>query len=203
MKIREFLNESGVERLWHHNREHDCAALTAFRKARDCNQGEKYTMAEKKARNKSLRAKLNAKGYGVTELIGIYPEAGEPTRERSYFVVDLKDSGQLFKDIKKFGEEFEQDSVLLIPKGAVEGEAQAYLFGTNKCDNAWPGYGKKDIFKFAKKKEKSPIYTSYVKGQPFMFEEVGSEVIGFGNGLGYLALVRASERPWEELIEEE
>ncbi len=36
-----YLQESSLSRLWKHNEEHDCGAMTAFRKAADCGEGEK------------------------------------------------------------------------------------------------------------------------------------------------------------------
>jgi len=202
MKIDTVLNESGLARLWNHNERYDCAAMTAFRKARDCNTGQLYTMAEKKARNKSLLAKLQTKGYGVTKLIGIYPEAGVKTKERSFFIVDLQERGTLLNDVKKWGEEFEQDSVLFVPKGAIKNETKAFLIGTNRCENNWLGYGRTSPFDLAKMGKESPIYTSYVKGRPFIFEEVSFENLLPGNGMGYWAMAKAAEKPWEDLIEE-
>jgi hypothetical protein len=129
------LNESSLSRVWRHNEEHDCAAMTAFRKARDCGKGEEYTKKENKARNKSLLSKLKSKGYSVTSLKGKYPEGGVEGKEESFFIVDINDRGDLLKDVKMLGEMFEQDSVLFIPKGAINNTADAYLIGTNNCEN--------------------------------------------------------------------
>ena len=48
--------------------------------------------------------------------------------EHTYFIVDSEDTGNLEKDLRSLGEEFDQDSILFIPKG---GE-KSTLFGTNK-----------------------------------------------------------------------
>jgi hypothetical protein len=199
MSVREYLTESSLSRLWKHNEEHDCGALTAFRKGEDCGEGRPYTKKENKQRNKSLRSKLVAKGYGVTELHGIYPEGGTTQKENSFFVVDLEDTGGLEKELAKLGELFDQDSILIIPKGAIKNEAQAFLFGTNKCPNNWLGYHKKEVFSKGKVGYESKIYTSYVKGRPFIFEEVGRNCIAPGSGMGVWALHVISEKNWQDI----
>jgi hypothetical protein len=204
-KIKEFqtyLQESSLSRLWSHNEEHDCGAMTAFRKAADCGEGVKYTKADNIKRNKSLLAKIKSKGYGATTLKGIYPEGGQTTKEISYFIVDLEDGGTLEKDLKKLGNEFEQDSILYIPKGAIQNTAKAYLIGTNSCKDNWLGLGKKEVFNKGKMAYSSPVYTSYVNGRPFIFEEVGEAINNPGNGYGWWSLHNAAKKNWTELTEE-
>ena len=201
MKFKDYINESSLSRLWKHNDEHDCAAMTAFRKARDCGEGERYTKAENRARNKSLLSKLKSMGYGVTSLKGVYPEGGNTEKEESFFIVDLQDKGSLLTDVKKLGTEFDQDSVLFIPKGAVQNKAKAFLIGTNHCPNNWLGYGKTEVFKKSKMGYESPIYTSYVNGRPFIFEEIGMEIKSPGSGMGVWAMEIAAKKDWKELIE--
>jgi len=193
-------NESSLSRVWKHNEEHDCAAFTAFRKAEDCGKGKEYTKDDNKARNKSLLAKLKSKGYGVTKLKGTYPEGGNVGKEDSFFIVDLSDGGNLLSDAKKLGEEFEQDSILFIPKGSIQNNATAFLVGTNRCDNNWLGFGKTEPFSKGKLGYESPIYTSKVNGRPFIFEEVGDEVLDPGNGSGWWSLNIIATKHWKELI---
>ena len=197
--FRTYLVESSLSRLWKHNEEHDCGAMTAFRKAADCGEGEKYSKSDNAKRNKSLLAKIKSKGYGATTLRGVYPEGGRVAKEISYFIVDLEDSGNLESDIKKWGEEFEQDSVLIIPKGAIQNTAKAYLFGTNKCKDNELGYHKKEIWNKGKMGYENPFYTSYVNGRPFMFEEVGDEHQHPGNGMGWWSLHAAAEKHWSKI----
>ena len=64
------LNESSLSRVYRHNLLHDCGALTAWRKAEKCGEGRPYTHKENAPRNRSLLAKLKARGYGVTPLRG-------------------------------------------------------------------------------------------------------------------------------------
>jgi len=197
--IKQKLNESSLSRIWKHNKEHDCGALTAFRKGPECGSGKEYTNKENAQRNKSLLAKLKMKGYGVTKLHGSYPEGGKTAKEISYFVVDLSDTGKLEKDLKSFGQEFEQDSILFVPKGAIQGDAKAELIGTNRCDNNWLGFGKKEVFNKGRMGYDSPIYTSKVNGRPFIFEEVGEEVLSPASGMGIWAMHLVAEKDWKEI----
>lgn len=191
--FKEFIDESSLSRIWKHNIEHDCGAMTAFRKYNNCGYNEdgtpcddeepiELTKQENNIRNKSLLSDLIKLGYGTTRLLGQYPEGGKSVKEVSYFIVDLEDKGTLEKDLKKLGEKYDQDSVLFIPKGAINNDASAYLIGTNKCCNSWPGYGKKDSFNKGKLGYNSPIYTSVVNGRPFIFESVSLNQTFFESG---------------------
>ena len=199
-QYKEFINESSLSRIWKHNKEHDAGALTAFRKGPECGGGgERYTKKQNAQRNKSLLAKLKTKGYGVTKLHGSYPEGGKTAKEISYFVVDLDDTGKLEKDLRKLGQEFEQDSILFIPKGSILGDAKAYLIGTNQCDNNWLGFGKKEIFNRGRMGYDSPIYTSKVNGRPFIFESVGETIESPQTGYGNWAMNLIAEKNWQDI----
>jgi hypothetical protein len=197
--FKQHINESSLSRIWKHNKEHDAGALTAFRKGPECGGGEEYTKKQNAQRNKSLLAKLKSKGYGVTKLHGSYPEGGKTAKEISYFVVDLDDTGKLEKDLRKFGQEFEQDSILFIPKGTIEGNSKAYLIGTNRCDNNWLGFGKKEVFNKGRIGYDSPIYTSKVNGRPFIFEEVGETIELPQTGFGHWFVHIIAEKNWQEI----
>jgi len=198
-EFKQYITESSLSRLWKHNEEHDCGAMTAFRKTADCGEGEKYSNADNAKRNRSLLAKIKSKGYGATTLKGKYPEGGTVGKEISYFIVDLEDSDNLEFDMKKFGEEFEQDSVLFIPKGAIQNTAKAYLIGTNHCKNSFLDYHKTDIFNKGKMGYDSPIYTSYVNGRPFIFEEISDTILNPGNGMGWWALNLIAKKHWKDV----
>jgi hypothetical protein len=200
MKLKKVMKESSLSRLWTHNEKHDCGVITAFRVAEDCGEGDKYTSSDNKKRNRSLMSKLKSKGYGLTRLKGTYPEGGRDTKEDSFFVVDLQENGNLLKDIKKLGAEFDQDSVLFVPKGAINGEGEkAFVLGTNNCPNAWPGMGTKKLFAGGKLGKSSKIYTSVVNGRPFIFETVLEEVYTPGNGMGWWALHLEAAQHWSEI----
>ena len=198
-KFQEYLQESSLSRLWSHNEKHDCGAMTAFRVAAECGGGEKYSKSDNAKRNKSLLAKIKSKGYGATTLKGRYPEGGKSVTEISYFIVDLEDGGNLENDMKKFGEDFEQDSVLFVPKGAIQNKSKAHLIGTNHCKNNWLGYHKTETFNKGKMGYDSPIYTSYVNGRPFIFEEVGDEILNPGNGMGWWSLHSVADKHWSKI----
>lgn len=180
-KFKDILEESSLSRIWSHNEKYDCGALTAFRYAKDCGKGDVLSKKENDDRNKKLSAILKTKGYGVTKLSGRYPEGGKAVKENSFFVVDFESKGNLENDLKKLGEEFEQDSILFIPKGAIQNKTNAYLIGTNNCTNSWLGYGNKRLFNKGKLGYSTEIYTSYINGRPFIFETVEEE-IRYGNG---------------------
>ena len=45
----------------------------------------------------------------------------------------------------------------------------------------------------------SPIYTSYVNGRPFIFEEVGDEILNPGNGMGWWSLHSVADKHWSKI----
>jgi len=172
------LNESGLARIYQQTLKHDSGTISAFRSARDCNNGEKYTRKEKMKLSRELNAKLLKLGYGVTQIQGVYienyktPDAIE-VKETSYIVVDLKDGGNLKKDLIKLGLEYEQDSITY----QSHKDNIYYLIGTSKCENSYPGAGKvgvevklgKTIF------GKDGEFHSQINGRPFIFSEDFSE----------------------------
>ena len=103
------------------------------------------------------------------------------------------------KEILKLGKGFEQDSILYIPKGAIKGESKAYLIGTNSCKNNWLGIGKKEVFNKGRMGYDSPIYTSRVNGRPFLFEEIGEEVLSPASGMGIWAMHLVAEKQWKDI----
>lgn len=200
--FKQHLAESSLSRLYRQNIEHDCGALTAWRKTNE--HGVPYTRTEKDARNRSLRAKLVAKGYGITAIHGVYPEVNpktgkeEPSKEESYFVVDIKNGGHLEHDLRELGALFDQDSILFIPRGAVEKHAHAMLIGTNHT--GFPGLGKRIPFEHGHFGYTSPIYTSYVNGRPFIFESVGDSYTYPTTGFGVWGMRVTANKNWRELI---
>ena len=125
--------EGGLSRNWSHMQEHDCALISAERNS--------YTYKENLARGHELEAFIMDAGYGYKTERGSFienfktPQAVEVS-EKSLFVVNLQDDPGFFDHIAQLSEEFEQDSVLMIPKGG----KGAYLLGTHP-DNTFPPYG--------------------------------------------------------------
>lgn len=201
-KRMEIINESSLSRIWSNNEKYECAAMSAWRRARDCGKGEPYTHKENQKRNKSLKAKLMSAGYGVTAVLGKYPEGGKEAIEDSYFIVNLNRDESFFRDIAKISESFEQDSVLLVPEGAISNTGEkAYLYGTNRCANNWLGYHKKSLFEKGKLGYTSPIYTTYVNNRPFVFEEgfILKECTPPCSGMGIWMMGIVANADWETL----
>lgn len=172
------LNESSLSRVYSHIQEHDCAVISAQRsnpkdrtkcaEASTTNDGKSpEEMNRKNARD--LKAALLSSGYGVTVVDGSYiedfetPQAVEVS-EKSFFVVNLKDSDGFLADISSLGEKFCQDSVLIIPKGGTD----AFLLGTNNSE--FPGYGDR-VSVGGLKMGKEAEFMTRVKKRPFIFKE--------------------------------
>ena len=179
MKFSEYLKESSLARVYAQTKKFDSGTISAFRSARDCNDGDEFSKSDNKKNSSILKAKLLKAGYGVTRVAGTYIEnygtSNEiEVKEESYLVLDLKNSGNLKKDLIKFGTDFEQDSITF-----QDNKTGIYtLVSTNKCPNGYPGSGKigvevklgKAIF------GKDGEFHSKVNGRPFVFEGIESEV---------------------------
>ena len=125
-------SESSLSRLVDYMNQYDCGTITAYR--------AEYTHKENQQRNKSLKAKLASLTYGITSVKGSFIEnfGSDNSREvgeHVFFVVDIRKKGNLEKTLRILGEQFDQDSILYIPKG---GE-KSFLIGTKH--SAYPGYG--------------------------------------------------------------
>jgi len=202
MNIKEYLNESSLSRIWRHIQKHDSGTITAFRDKRDCGDGESYTKGENKARNKVLLASLLKKGYSVTKAKGTYIENYKSPNEKEvgenvFIVIDINDKGDLKETLKKLGKEYEQDSILFIPKGGKEG----FLIGTNKCEYGFPGYGKINKLKnpiFGKKGE----FFTRINGRPFILKENIQNIPFPNSNMGRYSISILSERGWESHYDE-
>ena len=82
--INKVLNESSLSRLWKHNEEHDCGAMTAFRSYNNCgyidgdesnepcpgsDEPVKLVKKEKMKANLALASDLKSAGYNITKII--------------------------------------------------------------------------------------------------------------------------------------
>ena len=188
--------DSSLSRLWKHNLSHDCGAMSAFRPASDCGTGTPYTRDDDLKRSASLSAKLRFLGYGVTAMVGVY----EGQKEAGFFVVDFTDSGKLEADLRSLGEEFEQDSILFVPRGAVNNEATAYLIGTSHCPGIEITYGEREPFERGKVGISSPIYSTCIDARPFFFESITLEDVYRPSGMGYWALGINATKHWSKII---
>ena len=144
----EFLiNEAGLNKIRQDMSDYDTAFITAFRG--DINDTSvclyiPLTSKEIKERtrigrkgvfnrknNKELSAYLLSQGYGIKNVQGSYIENFETPKavevaEESFFVSNRKDDPDFALEIARLGEDFDQDSVLIVEKGA----QNAYLLGT-------------------------------------------------------------------------
>jgi hypothetical protein len=171
-KFGKVLNESSLTRIHSHIMKHDCAVITAFRSELiNCmseDNGDKLNISDNKMRNKRLKSALLSLGYGVTSVKGTYIENymsdnQVEVKEDSYFVVNLTDDPDFISHIKKLGEMFCQDSVMIVEQGGDNN----YLFGTNKSD--FPGYGEKIELGYFKPGIEAEFMTK-VSGRPFALE---------------------------------
>lgn len=164
-KFKEFVNESSLSRIWRHIQDHQAGAISGYR--------DNNSKAENKANNREILAYLKSKGYSVTSVKGSYienfgseneKEVGEP----SFFVVDMNDTGNLERDLAKLGERYDQDSVLIVPKGG----KNAYLLGTSHRDDSYPSYGQKEVVGSSRFGKAAGQFLSRIRGREFAFESI-------------------------------
>jgi len=161
------INESSLPSIWQHTQVHVSGAITTFRADR--------SKQENKKNNRELKGYLRNKGYGVTSVSGNYieqfgTENGKEVTKSSLFVVDLNDEGKLEKDLKILGAKYDQDSVLIVPKGG----KGAYLVGTSDRDDAFPPKNKKETVGNSKFGKVAGQFLSRIKGRESAFESVMS-----------------------------
>ena len=173
----EFVNESSLSRLHQHTQEHDTAIITAHRNdpedATGCLEALPETDNDNNARNRILKGALLRADLGVTTIDGSYVENFEDpdplkrveVSEESFFVVNLKDTSSFVDEVKKLGELFCQDSILIIPRGG----SNAYLLGTN--NTSFPGLGN-EVPVGAYTAGTEAEFMSRVRRRPFTFKEV-------------------------------
>jgi len=214
MKLKIYLNESSLSRLWKHMQEHDAGIITAYRSKEiddDDNVVKTYTKKENQGRNRILFTKLQKK-YGITKVKGAYIEnyggkMAKEVGESVLFVVDLFEWGDLEKSLKKLGQEFNQDSVMFIPKGTNKG----FLWGTKKDEFSnkyagltfgYPAFGKKDVFSKAVWGKEAEFMTK-VHGRPFYLTEDIKEIPkrkGYFTNLGMHQVSKLNADDWRKVI---
>lgn len=139
--------DSNINRITKWINEKDIAGITAWRSRlenihdpektlKDIAEGAAYSISMNKKRNRDLKTMLLSKGYGVTNVRGIWTnDQGDKEQEQSFIVVNLKDDPNFQENIATLSEYYNQDAYLYKPKG----EEAAVLIGTNDSD--FPGYG--------------------------------------------------------------
>lgn len=174
--------DSNLDRIekWINSKE--IAGITAFRKElKDVHNQEatlidkpidgtpeerRYSKQENRARNRDLKMALARKGYGVTSVMGLYPEGGVPKTEESFLVVNLPDDPEFYDVLFRLSEWYNQDTFLYKPKG----EPEAVLVGTN--DDDFVGYGNsRPAGQFAKNVQGDFMSRLKNKGYAFVSED--------------------------------
>lgn len=186
MKLKD-IKESSLSRIHSKMQGSIAGTITAYR--------SEYSKADNQKRNKSLVAKLMNLGYSVTAVKGSYIENygsddAKEVSEHSFFVAPREPSQAetLEDDLIKLGQEFDQDSVLIIKNGKGE------LVGTSHRDNAWPSFGQREPvggFKGGKAAE----FMSRVNNRSYVFEEIESP--GTINGIRGLKILAAKD--WRDI----
>ncbi len=182
-------DESSLSRLYSKMEKHDCATITAFRGM--------YTKKENLQRNRSLLAKILSKGYGATSVKGSYIEDFDTSKakevtEAVYFIEDMKDAESLKKNLINWGKEFDQDSVLFIPKGGLN----AILIGTNNAK--FPGLNKEVDFS-SRSFGKAGEFMTKVKNRPFFFESIIEDIKSPDGYLGHMATKHIAKEAWRKM----
>lgn len=186
MKLKD-IHESSLSRVHSKMQGTVTGTITAYR--------SEYSKQDNQKRNKSLVAKLMSLNYSVTAVKGSYIENygsddEKEVSEHSFFVAprDEKSAETLENDLIALGQEFDQDSVLIIKDGKGE------LVGTSHRDNAWPAFGKREPvggFKGGKAAE----FMSRVNNRSYVFEEIeGPQTI---NGIRGVKILAAKD--WKDI----
>jgi len=168
------IKESSLRRLDDFAKNPDCGTISAFRTYEGCGEDKIRIPYKKKMDNhRELRAILIGLGYSVTDIDGFYIEIFKHetlpeirVREKSLFVVDIKDTGKLKNHLIVLGTMNWQDSITY-----AKASGEYYLISTNKC-GAYPGFGEIGV----EVKLGSPMFGkdgefySTVRNRPFIFK---------------------------------
>ena len=167
------LNEGGLARLYSHLENRSVGIVTAFR--------SRYTLPENRARNRLLLADIKKAGFGVYKIHGRYIEGyGTPNAidvgEEGFLVIGPEgpDSGQFRSHMFKWGEKYNQDSVLY----KAFNDPNAVLLGTQSEDEdgnpvEFPGKFKIERVGTWHPQKIGMFYTK-MKNKTFVFEGVSS-----------------------------
>jgi hypothetical protein len=126
---------------------------------------------DNKSRNKHLIATLMFLGYGIVRIKGTYVDFfltnnRIEVKEDSYFVVNLSNDPMFIKNIKKLGEVFCQDNVLIIECGGNHN----YFVGTN--NSVFPGFG--EVISVGTFKAETEQDLTEFEGRPFALDTFSS-----------------------------
>ena len=132
LKTRRELQLEGLSRIVQHSEQYDCAMISGYITEEDTPR------KEQKRRHARLLAKLRLYNFFIISLKGAWKDKdGKIEKERSFFVVNKGSIRQEKEErmslvkfshtISKLGAEYRQESVLIVPRGALSGKSRAYL----------------------------------------------------------------------------
>jgi len=158
------LLESSMSRVYQHTKDREIGMISAFRDERKPEENE--------ALHSELKSLVRKAGYGFINVKGRYIENygtpnARPMDEKSLLVIGSKGKKSgLLKYLKRWGEQFDQDSVL----HKSHDSETAQLHGTSQREDSFPGYGKiHDVGKWHP--NRATEMHSMLKGKAFNFEE--------------------------------
>ena len=151
----------GLSRIVEHNETYDCAMISGYITRRN------IPRREQRQRSVRLLAKLKLYDFFIVSIKGRWETGrGKLRKEESFFIVDSEES-----DIEEFGRiiadlgvEYEQESVLIVPRGALSGDSRAYLIYMDSL------YEKHYVGRARLGRITGNIF-SRVGGRPFTFDE--------------------------------
>ena len=189
----EILKGSGLS----HFLAYDCAFISAYR--------AKYTKRENLQRSSNLAAKLISEGYGVASVVGRFRDGGQDSCERTFFVVNFRGDEAFARNIISYGKYFEQDAVLIIPKGAGGGGKRgAYSVRMNACEKDFsrPLNENKKVFRRTLIDREIRAFFARGRGRDFEFLEkikVLQKIASDGMSLMSRALAfQVAQKRWEK-----
>ena len=178
LTFQQFLNESGLSRVFQHTQGRNIGMITAQRGGEAKNDLErKHLEKQNVERNRQLEGDIRKHGYGFTHVKGRYVEnhgtpQARPVDEHSYLIHGKKgdDKGELKNFLTHHGEKYGQDSVLHKPHNS----EHASLIGTK--EGVFPGKGvEHPVGKWHPNRagEFHSVMTGrHAKGRTFAFESV-------------------------------
>ena len=125
------LQLEGLSRIVQHSEQYDCAMISGYIAEKDTSR------KEQKRRHARLLATLKPYNFFIISLKRAWKDKhGKIEKERSFFVVNKgkEERMSLVKfshTISKLGAEYRQESVLIVPPGALSGKSRAYLINTD------------------------------------------------------------------------
>ena len=207
MDSRSGLMLEGLFRIVEHNETYDCAMISGY----ITEEARNISRREQRKRHAKLLAKLKLrKSFFVISLKGGWRnEYGKVGKEESFFIVNKgtfnKQGKEMIRNLEEFGRiiadlgtEYEQDSVLIVPRGALSGKSRAYLIYMESL------YEKRYVGRARLGRITGDIF-SRVGGRPFVFDE-GYDSVEILNVhypasgmLGYMGYRNFSRKEWRDV----